>query len=81
MILTTDGQRSLPALFFVAYANDDYTPIDQAYRQILQYAQGSLVQVMQWGILCNEDWARCDVGAVAEAARGTYFADNCVDAR
>lgn len=78
MLLATDGQRALPALIFAAYANDDYTPIAATYRDIVQQAEQNLVQVMQWSILCNEDWARADVAAVTAAAQGTYFAAESV---
>lgn len=78
LLLSTDGQRSLPALIFAAYANDDYAPIAATYRDIVQQAEQNLVQVMQWSILCNEDWARADVAAVTAAAQGTYFAAESV---
>jgi pimeloyl-ACP methyl ester carboxylesterase len=78
MLLSTDGQRALPALIYAAYAGDDYTPLAGVYRDVAQQAAQSLVQVMQWSIYCNEDWAQNDVAAVAEAAQDTYFAAESV---
>lgn len=78
MLLTTDGQRGLPALIYPAYTDGSYTGIAAAYQQIVQIANQSLVQAMQWGILCTEDWARADAAVIAETARGTYFAEEHV---
>jgi pimeloyl-ACP methyl ester carboxylesterase len=78
MLLTTDGQRALPALIYAAYEHDSYSAIALAYREIGGEARASMVQVMAWSILCTEDWARADVAAVAQAARGAYFAEESV---
>jgi pimeloyl-ACP methyl ester carboxylesterase len=78
MLLTTDGQRGLPALIYPAYADESYTGLAAAYRDVLQAANRSLVQVMQWSIFCSEDWARADVDTIAETAQGTYFAAEAV---
>ena len=51
----------------------DWTPLALAIDEI---GSGlSTRQVMFWSIVCNEPWARWDVGRAARAARGTYLAE------